>query len=271
MSKMSTRRKLAIATWKRGREGNIYGKLNLNGTELDAYLKYKSEKTSEKITLTHVVGKAVALALKDSPGLNGVVRFGKYVPHSTVDLSFLVTLEGGKNLAKAKIERADEQTVEGIAKQLKTSAEKLRSGKDENFKKSMGPIKILPTFLVRWLVNFIGFLTSVLGMGFKNFGIEPYPFGSCIITSVGMMGLDEAYVPPTPFAYVPTYVLIGAFRDEAVVINGEIVAQKRLTLTATIDHRYIDGAQGAILAKRVREVLEDPWSTIEGMNGRPTE
>src|SRR5437868_3292437 len=38
MSKMSTRRKLAIATWGNPGEGNIYGKLTLDATEALAYL-----------------------------------------------------------------------------------------------------------------------------------------------------------------------------------------------------------------------------------------
>ena len=31
-------------------------------------------------------------------------------------------------------------------------------------------------------------------------GLEAFPFGSAVITSVGMMGLDEGFAPPTPFA-----------------------------------------------------------------------
>ena len=37
MPKMSTRRKLAIATWSSPREGNIYGKLTLDATEALAF------------------------------------------------------------------------------------------------------------------------------------------------------------------------------------------------------------------------------------------
>jgi pyruvate dehydrogenase E2 component (dihydrolipoamide acetyltransferase) len=271
MAKMSVRRKMAIATWQRGREGNIYGKLSLNGTELDAYIKYKRTELGKRVTVTHVVGKAIGMALKSSPGLNGIIRRGRYVPHPEVSVAFLVALEDGKNLAKVKVDRIDEQSIEALTDRLGNGALTLRNGDDANFNKSMGPIKALPTFAVRWLINIVGFLTGVMGFSFKGLGLEAFPFGSCIITSVGMMGVDEAYVPPTPFAYVPLYVLIGAFRDEPVVIDGALAVQKRLTLTATIDHRYIDGAQGAIFARRAREVLEDPWTHIEGMSGRPAD
>jgi len=70
--------------------------------------------------------------------------------------------------------------------------------------------------------------------------------------------LDEGYVPPTPWAHVPVYVLIGAVRDRPTVVDGALGIRKELTITATIDHRFVDGFQAAGLAKTVREVLEDP-------------
>ena len=76
---------------------------------------------------------------------------------------------------------------------------------------------------------------------------------------VGMFGLDEAWAPPTPFARVPVYVLVGAIRPQPAAVDGALVIQQRLTVTATIDHRFIDGFQGGVLAKVVRSVLEDPW------------
>ena len=80
-----------------------------------------------------------------------------------------------------------------------------------------------------------------------------------MITSVGMFGLDEGYAPHTPFARVPIIVLIGAMRDTPIVQDGEVVIAPMITLTATIDHRYIDGSQGANLAKTIRAFFEDPF------------
>ena len=79
-----------------------------------------------------------------------------------------------------------------------------------------------------------------------------------------MFGLDEGFVPPTPFARVPVYVLIGALADRPAVVDGELTIRKQLTLTATIDHRFMDGFQGGVLARIVRDVLENPWQLDEG-------
>ncbi len=256
---MSPRRKLAIASWSSPTEGNIYGKLTVEATQALAYIEQVKERTGEKITITHLIGRACAEALKEAPSLNGVIRFGAFVPHKTVDITYLVTLEGGNNLAKVKVCDADKKSVVETAVELREYAERLRAGKDDAFKKSQGPLALLPTWLIRPLVAFTGWLTAVMGVNMPLFGLEAYPFGSLIITSVGMFGLDEGFAPPTPFAHVPIYVLLGAVRDMPVAVDGVVVVRKMVTLCATIDHRFIDGAQGGILAKTIRRVLENPW------------
>lgn len=255
---MSPRRKLAIATWSAPAEGNIYGKLTVDATPALAYIDALRARTGEKVTITHLIGRACAQALRDAPSLNGVIRFGTFVPHPTVDVTFLVTIEDGRNLAKVKVANADRKSVVEIAAELRTAAERLRAGQDDAFKKSQGPLSFLPTWLIRPMVAFTGWLTGVMGVNMPMFGLEAYPFGSLILTNVGIFGLDEGFAPPTPFAHVPVYVLLGAVRDVPTVIDGQVGIRKMVTMCATIDHRFIDGAQGGVLARTLRRILEDP-------------
>lgn len=257
--KMSTRRKLAIATWSAPREGNIYGKLTVDATQALAYLEQVRQATGQKVSVTHLVGKAVACALTQAPTLNGRIVGSRFLPFETVDVSFLVALEDGQDLAKAKVCDADKKSVAEMAEELLAVSQRLRSGGDKDFEKSKGAIKAMPGWLLRPLISLTGFLASGLGMKIKALGVEPFPFGSCIVTSVGMFGLDEGFVPPTPFARVPLYVLVGAVREQAKVEDGKIVARPHFTITATIDHRFVDGAQLGKLAKTVRSILENPF------------
>ena len=55
-------------------------------------------------------------------------------------------------------------------------------------------------------------------------------------------------------------MLIGAIDEKPAVVNGKVTSRPLLTVTATIDHRFIDGFQGGVLAKAFREAFEDPWS-----------
>ena len=72
--------------------------------------------------------------------------------------------------------------------------------------------------------------------------------------------LDEAFVPQTPFARVPLWVLVGAVKERPAVVDGKVVPRPMLTVTATIDHRFVDGFQGAALAREFHRVFDDPWS-----------
>ncbi|MCB9797584.1 MAG: 2-oxo acid dehydrogenase subunit E2 [Alphaproteobacteria bacterium] len=257
---MTPRRKLSIASWTAPSEGNIYGKLTVDATEVLAYIDRVRETTGEKVTVTHIVGCAVGRALAAAPGLNGRIVFGSFVPFETVDISYLVVLEGGKNLAKAKIERIDGKNPADVAAELRLLAERLRGGRDENFEKGQGPLKLLPTWIIRPMIWLTGWLTGALGIELKMFGLERFPFGACVITSVGMLGIDEGFAPPTPWARAPAYILIGAVKDQPCVVDGELTVRPQLTLCATIDHRFVDGFQIGIMARELKAVFANPWS-----------
>jgi len=265
MAKMSIRRKLAIASWASPREGNIYGKLELDVEEVLRFLDAVREKTGEKATLTHFVGRALGEVLAAEQGLNGRISMGRFIPHDTVALAFLVALDDGKDLAKVKVDAIADKKVSEVSALLRERALMLRAGKDSDFEKSKPVLRALPTWILRPLVWFTGWLSGALGMSIPALGVSPFPFGAAIVTSLGMLGVDEAYVPPTPFARVPLYMMIGAIRERAVVRDDRIVARKMVTLTVTLDHRFIDGFQAGTLAKLMRELFADPWKLEPGL------
>ena len=249
---MSLRRKIAIASWSSPKEGNIYGKMSVDMGNALRYIDYLRTTFGHKVTITHLVGKAAGVAYKDCPDLNGRIFLGKYIPHKTVDMAFLVSLEGGKDLAKFKVCDMDKKSISQIALELKEGAERLRQGKDANFEKPKNLIRVLPTWIIRPLLWLTGYITGAMGIDVKALGLERFPFGAAIITSVGMFGLDEGYAPQTPFARVPVYITIPEVKKRPVVMNDEIVIRPMLDLTATIDHRFLDGHRGSMVAKENR-------------------
>ncbi len=202
--------------------------------------------------------------------MNGYIRLGSFIPRESVDIAFLVALEEGKNLAKAKVCNADQKSVADIARELRGLAQKLHAGRDAAFNKTQNPVRSLPTWLLRPTLWATGLLTSSFGLSLPALGLEPFPFGSCIVTNVGMFGVDEGFVPPTPFARVPVYVLVGAIRDMPAVEDGQVVVKKQISITTTIDHRFVDGAQIGVMAGVVREIFGNPWK-LDGLSGRPAQ
>lgn len=51
---------------------------------------------------------------------------------------------------------------------------------------------------------------------------------------------------------------LGTMEEKPVARNGEMVLASVMTITATFDHRVIDGAYGAAYLKELRELLENP-------------
>jgi pyruvate dehydrogenase E2 component (dihydrolipoamide acetyltransferase) len=86
-----------------------------------------------------------------------------------------------------------------------------------------------------------------------------------MITNVGTLGLDVAYVPLVPFSHVPILLAVGAVREKAIVVDGEVVVAKTMTMSATFDHRVIDGFHAAALAKVFREWIEHPYEHLDDL------
>jgi pyruvate dehydrogenase E2 component (dihydrolipoamide acetyltransferase) len=80
--------------------------------------------------------------------------------------------------------------------------------------------------------------------------------GTFTISNLGMYRVEQftAVLNPPQAAIVA----VGAIEPTAVPVDGEIVARPMMTLTATFDHRAVDGAPAAGFLQAVKELLEEP-------------
>jgi pyruvate dehydrogenase E2 component (dihydrolipoamide acetyltransferase) len=80
--------------------------------------------------------------------------------------------------------------------------------------------------------------------------------GTFTISNLGMFGVEQfvAVLNPPQAAILA----VGATEERAVVRGGAVVVRPMLTLTLTVDHRAVDGAQGADFLRTVKTYLEDP-------------
>lgn len=79
--------------------------------------------------------------------------------------------------------------------------------------------------------------------------------GTFTVTNLGMYGIDTF----TPVVNAPEVCILGVgqLQDKAVVKDGQIVIQPRMSLSLSFDHRAVDGAQAAEFLRRIKELLED--------------
>lgn len=85
-------------------------------------------------------------------------------------------------------------------------------------------------------------------------------FGTFTITNVGMYGIESF----TPIINQPELAILGiaAIVDTPVVINGKIDIRPMMKLSLTADHRVVDGAEASKFMKRIKEIIENPFSLL---------
>jgi pyruvate dehydrogenase E2 component (dihydrolipoamide acetyltransferase) len=257
MKEVSSFRRLAAGMWKAPNDPTIYGSMDLDATSALAQIEEHRRLTGEKLTMTHLVSRAVARAFARHPELNARVRFwGKLEQRKSVDLFVSVSTDGGKDLSGARIDGADQLSLSGWIEAVKGRAEKIRAGRDQSFEKSRGLFRALPWWAARPVLWLIDFLSNELSVHLPGLGMPRDPFGTAVITNVGMFGIDTAFAPFVPMARCPMLLLLSEVRDRPWVEDGKLTVRPVLRLCATFDHRLIDGASAGILARELRGALE---------------
>ena len=80
--------------------------------------------------------------------------------------------------------------------------------------------------------------------------------GTFTISNLGMFGVEQfvAVLNPPQVAILA----VGAVKDTAVVVDGEVDVAPIMQITLTCDHRAIDGAEGADFLRTLVTLLEQP-------------
>ncbi len=257
VDELSTWRKVAIHAWSRPADPTVYGVLELDCEPALAYIDALRERTGERITLTHLVGKAAATAIASRPEINAIIRRGRIYARETTDVFFQIAFEGGEDLAGAKIVSADRKSLVEIAKELRERAELAR-----------GHIQVdlvlgkLPPWMTGLAMRAGETLSYDFGLNLSRFGIPFDAFGSCMITNVAGFGIEAGWAPLLPFSRVPILLTVGAVRETPRAREGRVDVGKRVRIGVTFDHRLLDGYQAGAMAKRFRDVFERPEETL---------
>ena len=85
---------------------------------------------------------------------------------------------------------------------------------------------------------------------------EEYTGSTFSISNLGMFDIEHftAVINPPEAAILA----IGSIAQVAAVVNGQVVARRRMRVTMSCDHRVIDGATGAAFLTTLKLLLENP-------------
>ncbi|MDY7229650.1 2-oxo acid dehydrogenase subunit E2 [Hyalangium rubrum] len=268
---LSSFRKLAIGSWKTTYDPTVYGTLTVRMDKALAYIEAFRQRTGVRLTVTHLMVKAMGEALRRCPDANAIMRFNRIYLRKRVTISALVVqTDGGKvDLTTAKIDDADIKSLHGIAQEMEEAIRRVRERRDAALEKGKGTIQKIPYLLLNTFTWLLGFLMYTLNLDMSRFGMPKDAFGSVIITNVGSLGLDTAYVPLVPYTRVPIFLSPGAVKEAPVVEDGKIVVGKVMNVNASFDHRFIDGFHAGVLSTTLRELLENPFEMFDPLESLP--
>lgn len=257
--KPSMWRKMSLANWKHPTDPSVYGRLEVDMTQALAYADSESERSGAKVTPTHIVVRATALALRRHSAANAIVRFNRIYERKQVDIFCQVAIAGDKpDLSGAVIRNADRKKAGDIAAELRDKALAVREDRDEELGKSRKSLDLLPAFLYRPVLWFLAILQYTFNLDLRFLGLPRNAFGSAMVTSIGSLGIDEGFAPLVPMSRTPIVLSVGKVSDRAVVVDGQIVIRSVCVLSACFDHRIMDGLTGGKLGAAVSRYMADP-------------
>jgi pyruvate/2-oxoglutarate dehydrogenase complex dihydrolipoamide acyltransferase (E2) component len=261
--RLSSWRKVAIGTWKTVGDPSVYGMMDLDATKVLQFIESEKTKTGERITVTHFVGRAIAETIARHPEINSILRFGRLYPRKNVDIFFQVATDmSGHDLSGVTIRDVHTKSIHQIAKEMSDVVTKVRKGNDISFKKMKKMMGTFPGFLSPFLIGFSSFIMYTLNIWTSLLGVPKDPFGSALVTNIGSLSLETAFVPLVPYCRVPLLIALGAVKDRAEVVDGKVVVLPMIRLCVTFDHRVIDGVHASHMCRTIKRIFEHPETEL---------
>ena len=180
------------------------------------------ERENEKITFTPIFISLVAQALREFPMLNVSVENYKIIKKKSINIGMATALKDG-NLIVPVIKKADQLSLFGLVKKVNDLAIRGRNG------------LLLPDEVQdgTYTISNVGVFDTLMGTPIIN---QP---------QVGILAF-------------------GAITKKPSVIETEkgdfIGVRRKIILSHSFDHRVVNGAQGGLFIKRIKELIEN-WDS----------
>lgn len=264
---ISSFRRIALGTWETPYDPSVYGTLELRMDRAMEYLAAFRQATGKRVTVTHLVAKAMGAALARMPDANAILRWRKIYLRKRIGVFFQVAMddegEGKIDLSGATLYDVEQKSLVQIIEEFEQKVQSVKKREDPALEGTRSALKRIPTALMGPTLKALSFLNYTLNLDLSSFGVPKDAFGSVMITNIGSIGLDQAYVPLVPYARVPLLLALGAVREQPVAEGGKVVVGKVMKVNATFDHRFIDGLHAAIMSKVLREHMDRPFEMFD--------
>ncbi len=253
----SSWRKTASAIYRRPTDSKIFGSVEIDITELEAWINEK-RKSGIKATLTHVFILAAARALKhEVPELNSFIRRGNVVLRENINVMVSVLLRDTK-MGSVLIKDADKLTLEELIEVMTNEVKNSRQGSENKTMQMKDKLARVPWPLRSWVFRLIKTITMDWGLSFTSMGLSASSFGSFMVSNIGNVGLDMGYPALFPSSNVSFVLIMGGVNRKPAVVGDQILPRTILSLGAALDHRVVDASHGGLLFRYLKHIVKNP-------------
>lgn len=250
--------KMWISYWPNACTASIYSTLELDARPI---LKKLTDLKTKNIinSMSAIIGKAAAIAIKEYPKINSIIRFGRIYQRKEINISFAVACGKHRDdVFSILLRDCDQMPIETMGTELRRLTLSLRRGIDPDARIKSFLNRLLPGIVIPYFVKLLSFILYKLNW-YLPLIKEKDVFGSASISAVGIYGIEQAFSPLIPIAHCPVAILIGSITDKVKAENGKVVIVPTVQLGITLDHRLITGADAAKLMKAFKKYLANPY------------
>lgn len=257
--KLSGWRRLAAAAWTEPLDPQVYASLDLDAAPVVGFME-RAREQGHRITPTCIVGRAAAHALAAVPSANIRIAGGRMYRNESVNIFFVTATDGGRSLSGVRIDQAEKKSARELSVELERRSAELKSGSDPVFARARRLMDMTPWPLLKLTLRLASWAAGARAWTVRPLGITATPFGSWMITSVGMFGLPSGFAPLSRLYRIPLLIVVGEICEKPMAVDGRVEARSILPLTITFDHRYYDAWAMAELVKPFRDYMANPAS-----------
>lgn len=175
------------------------------------------------ITVLHVVMRALGLALRQVPELNGHRVLGGFIPSSTADVSCELRLRDG-TFALLKVGEVDVKSIADISRTLSLKSQALSHGRDVFYNRRQLLLRWCPSFLLPSFDACSTFFGAGLGLSLPWLGVRAFPQGGCVVLTSPAVTSSREFTCVADFEVTPAATPSAMFLTPLVLTIGAITA-----------------------------------------------
>src|SRR6476659_6687699 len=168
---VSSFRKIAIGTWQDAFDPSVYGTMTIRMDETVKYLQRFREKTGRRLTVSHMMAKVAAMALKEMPDANAILRWNRVYLRKRIGIFFQVVMtdegDGKVDLSGATLYDVEGKSLVEICDEFEKKVDLVRKRKDPALEKTRGTFLAIPFFMLNRLLKLISFFSFTLNLDLR--------------------------------------------------------------------------------------------------------